>query len=94
MRAALARDLEGALDGLWALAMPTAPCGAPPVEEAGRYLEILSRTAIPWSLTGLPAISVPCGTTSGGLPIGLQLLAGRGRDHLLVALASALERAI
>ena len=94
MRAALAHDLEGGLDGLWAYAMPTTPCAAPAVEDAERYLEILSRTAIPWSLTGLPAVSVPCGRTSKGLPIGLQLVAARGRDHLLVALASAVEQAL
>ena len=92
MRAALAEGLEGALEGLWALAMPTAPCVAPPVEDAESYITILSRTAIPWSLVGLPAISVPCGVSADGLPIGLQLVAGRGRDHLLVALASAVER--
>ncbi len=92
MRAALAEGLEGALEGLWALAMPTAPCVAPLVEDAESYITILSRTAIPWSLVGLPAISVPCGVSADGLPIGLQLVAGRGRDHLLVALASAVER--
>ena len=94
MRGALAHDLEEALAGLWALAMPAAPCGAPPVEDAARYLTILSRTAIPWSLTGLPAISVPCGTTAEGLPVGLQLVAGRGCDHLVVALAAAVERSL
>jgi aspartyl-tRNA(Asn)/glutamyl-tRNA(Gln) amidotransferase subunit A len=56
--------------------------------------EHVARTAIPWSLIGLPAISVPCGTTPEGLPIGLQLVAGRGQDHLLVALGSAVERAL
>ena len=94
LRAELAAGFDAALEGLWALAMPTAPCGAPPVDDAGRYITILSRTAIPWSLTGLPAISVPCGVTAGGLPIGLQLVAGRGREHLLVALASAVERTL
>ncbi len=93
LRAALAHDLEEALDGLWALAMPTVPCAAPPVEDAEAYLTVLSRNAIPWSLIGVPAISVPCGTTPDGLPVGLQLVAGRGREHLLVALAAAVERA-
>ena len=54
---------------------------------------MLSRNAIPWSLTGLPAISVPCGWTGEGLPVGLQLVAGRGHEHLLVALACAVEAA-
>ena len=93
-RTELAAGFDAALTGLWALAMPTVPCGAPAVDDAGRYITILSRTAIPWSLTGLPAISVPCGVTAGGLPVGLQLVAGRGREHLLVALASAVERTL
>jgi len=44
------------------------------------------------NLTGVPGISVPVGL-DGGLPIGLQLLAGWGRDALLLDVAEALERA-
>ena len=47
----------------------------------------------PFNLTGLPAISVPCGFTRGGLPIGLQLAAGPWREGLLLRLANAYERA-
>ena len=92
LRAVLAAAFEAELAGSWALAMPTTPCVAPPVEDAERYLTVLSRTAIPWSFTGLPAVSVPCGTSPEGLPIGLQLVAGRGREHYLVALAALVER--
>jgi aspartyl-tRNA(Asn)/glutamyl-tRNA(Gln) amidotransferase subunit A len=92
MRAALAAGFEAELAGVWALAMPSTPCVAPPVEDAERYLTVLSRTAIPWSFTGLPAISVPCGASPEGLPVGLQLVAGRGREHHLVALAALVER--
>ena len=45
------------------------------------------------NLAGIPAISVPVGVTAGGLPLGLQLLAGWGRDELLLDAAEALERA-
>jgi amidase len=44
------------------------------------------------SLTGLPAISVPCGFTRAGLPIGLQLAAGPWRESLLLRAARAYER--
>jgi aspartyl-tRNA(Asn)/glutamyl-tRNA(Gln) amidotransferase subunit A len=94
MRGVLAAGFEAELAGVWALAMPTTPCVAPPVEDAERHLTVLSRTAIPWSFTGLPAISVPCGTSPEGLPIGLQLVAGRGREHHLVALAALVERVL
>ncbi len=92
-RARLARNLLGEAVGLeldaWVL--PTAPVVAPPAAEAERYLTVLSRNAIPWSLTGFPAVSVP--TPSAGLPVGLQFAAPPGEDATLVALGSALEAA-
>jgi amidase len=44
------------------------------------------------SATGLPAISVPCGFSAGGLPVGLQIV-GRHRDDFgVLQLAHAFER--
>jgi aspartyl-tRNA(Asn)/glutamyl-tRNA(Gln) amidotransferase subunit A len=40
-----------------------------------------------FNMTGQPAISIPCGVTDSGLPIGLQLVCDRGRDGLLLAIA-------
>ena len=45
------------------------------------------------NLAGVPAISVPVGRSSEGLPIALQLIAAWGRDELLLDAAEALERA-
>jgi aspartyl-tRNA(Asn)/glutamyl-tRNA(Gln) amidotransferase subunit A len=73
------------------LAMPTVPAIAPPVDDFARHLMLLSRNAIPWSLTGFPAVSVPCGW-SEGLPVGLQLVAAPWREDLLVAVGCAVER--
>jgi aspartyl-tRNA(Asn)/glutamyl-tRNA(Gln) amidotransferase subunit A len=42
---------------------------------------------VPASLAGLPAISVPAGTTDAGLPIGVQLIGARTSDSLLMAIA-------
>jgi len=56
-----------------------------------RHLMLLSRNAIPWSLTGFPALSVPCGW-SEGLPVGLQLVAAPWREDLIVAVGCAVER--
>ncbi len=43
------------------------------------------------TLTGLPAISVPCGFTKEGLPVGLQILAPAGADDRLYRVGGALE---
>lgn len=46
---------------------------------------------VPPSLAGLPAISVPAGTTSAGLPVGAQLIGQQKADATLLALAASLE---
>ena len=52
---------------------------------------VLHQTAI-FNLLGLPATSVPMGLTEDGLPTGLQVAAGPGRDHATIAVACELER--
>ena len=89
-RAALAAELVGVFDECDVLAMPTVPVVAPPAEDFASYLMVLARNAIPWSLVGFPAISVPCGF-SEGLPVGLQLVAAPGREDLLVAIGREVE---
>jgi Asp-tRNA(Asn)/Glu-tRNA(Gln) amidotransferase A subunit family amidase len=43
-----------------------------------------------WTLMGLPCITLPLHWSSNHLPIGIQLVAGRGRDALLLAVAKKL----
>jgi amidase len=45
------------------------------------------------TVTGSPAISVPCGFTEQGLPIGVQIVGRRGDDLGVLRLAHAFERA-
>jgi aspartyl-tRNA(Asn)/glutamyl-tRNA(Gln) amidotransferase subunit A len=47
----------------------------------------------PFNFTGMPAASVPCGFGPGGLPIGLQIVAARGRDELVLRASAAFEAA-
>jgi len=45
----------------------------------------------PFNLTGQPAVSIPCGWTKDGLPLGLQLVGRRGADGLILRVAAAIE---
>ena len=45
---------------------------------------------LPWSQAGLPALALPLARDAAGLPLGLQLAAGFGRDEALLAAAHAL----
>ena len=65
------------------------PAGERDADSARR----LTRNTSPFNLTGLPAISVPCGFTKTGLPIGLQLASGPWREALVLRAARAYERA-
>src|SRR5439155_3886914 len=90
LRAELAEDMLAVFADHDLLVMPTVPIVAPPVADFARHLLLLSRNAIPWSFTGFPALSLPCGW-SQGLPVGLQVVAPPGREDLVVAVAAALE---
>jgi len=81
--------------GLDLLAAPTLPHVAAKVGqqqfELGEPEPVINayvRTSAPGNLTGLPAMSVPCGFSSAGLPIGLQLI-GRPFDERTVLQAAA-----
>jgi Asp-tRNA(Asn)/Glu-tRNA(Gln) amidotransferase A subunit family amidase len=45
----------------------------------------------PFNVTGQPAVSIPCGWTADGLPLGLQLVGRRGQDGLVLRVAAAIE---
>ncbi|MGH8868804.1 MAG: amidase [Actinomycetes bacterium] len=47
--------------------------------------------AAPWNLAGLPAVVVPAGRRSDGLPLAVQMVAGDGGEELLLALAALVE---
>jgi aspartyl-tRNA(Asn)/glutamyl-tRNA(Gln) amidotransferase subunit A len=52
----------------------------------------LIRVTGPFNVTGAPAVSVPCGWTADGLPVGLQLAGRAFEDHVVLAAARAFER--
>jgi aspartyl-tRNA(Asn)/glutamyl-tRNA(Gln) amidotransferase subunit A len=93
-----ARDFFAEVD---LLITPTIPIPAPAIAElkkdpaALRPAElILLRNTRPFNVWGLPAISVPCGSTKGGLPVGLQIAGPHWREDLVLRLACAYEQAV
>jgi len=83
------------------LVTPTAPTAATLLEgdlvtndEADpEVLAALINFSGPFDLTGFPAVSIPCGFTPGGLPVGLQLVAKPWEEGPLLAAAHAYEQA-
>ncbi len=83
------------------LAMPTAPTAATPLEgdlvtsdEADpEVLAALINFTGPFDLTGLPAVSIPCGFTRAQLPVGFQLVGRPYEETTLLAAAHAYEQA-
>jgi aspartyl-tRNA(Asn)/glutamyl-tRNA(Gln) amidotransferase subunit A len=82
------------------LVTPTMPIPAPAIADlkkdpaALRPAELaLLRNTRPFNVWGLPAISLPCGLTKSGLPIGLQIAGACWREDLVLGLAHAYEQA-
>ena len=82
------------------LVTPTMPIPAPAIADlkadpgALRPAELkLLRNTRPFNVWGLPAISVPCGFTEMGLPIGLQIAGPHWRENLVLQVAHAYEQA-
>ncbi len=93
-RAAFRCRMLAHLEQFDALLMPTSRVPAPKSDEVEKFFLVLSLNCIPWSFIGFPAISLPCGRTPAGLPVGAQLVAGPLEDGRLLALAAALESAL
>jgi len=75
------------------LITPTWPSPAPRSDEMSpeRQLRSVSFTG-PWNLAGLPALAVPCGFSSSGLPLSMQIIGKPFAEGALLAVADAYQR--
>ena len=100
VRKSLLADFGAAFQDVDAIVAPTVPVPAPPIGAESVHIDgeqIGARRAIvghcrPANFTGLPAISIPCGFTRDGLPIGLQLIGRAFDEATLLRIAFSYER--
>ena len=96
VRALIARDFAEAFEKVDAIVTPTSPVpafrlGERTLDPLAMYLaDIYTVTG---SLAGVPGISVPCGKTPEGLPVGLQIFGQTFGEGRVLQLANAFERA-
>lgn len=101
MKGEISKNFDEAFKHVDFIVAPTLPVAAPPLgtkemEVAGEKETVRSafvRLNRPANFTGHPAISVPCGFTQAGLPIGLQLIGPYWSEARLLAIALAYEEA-
>ncbi|HEX6229300.1 MAG TPA: amidase [Solirubrobacterales bacterium] len=80
-----------------ATAVTAFPVGEPPEEIGSERVKRgwmgFMPFSIPWNMTGQPTASVPCGTDSEGIPVGLMMIARLGAESTLLRAAHSFERA-
>ena len=101
-RALIREQIRRALEKFDLLLAPTSPHPAPPIAshtapvaskgEAGRRFFGRRSYTTPASLAGVPAISLPCGFTAAGLPVGLQLMGRPLAESTVLTAARAWEK--
>jgi aspartyl-tRNA(Asn)/glutamyl-tRNA(Gln) amidotransferase subunit A len=96
VRSLIARDFSNAFEQVDAILTPTAPTPAFKLgEKTADPLEMYLADiyTVTGSLAGVPGISVPCGKTSAGLPIGMQIFGSHFAESRVLQLARAFEKA-
>jgi len=92
----LQQKMRGVLRDVDLILTPTSPTVAPTIAEAslpGADPTLLVHNTSPFNVMGLPTISVPCGFSSNGLPIGLQLTGRWWEEGTVLRAAHAYEQA-
>lgn len=95
VRSLIARDYFDALNAVDLIALPTSPVPAFPLGERvddPLQMYLADVFTVGANLAGVPAISVPCGLTSGRLPVGLQFIARPWDEATMLRMADAYEK--
>jgi aspartyl-tRNA(Asn)/glutamyl-tRNA(Gln) amidotransferase subunit A len=94
------REIHKVFENVDVLVTPTTPVAASVIDELKQDPDLLRprellllRNTRPANVWGLPAISIPCGFTIAGLPIGLQIIGPHWREDRVLRLAYAYEQA-
>ncbi len=97
--AELRKTIDDAFDGFDLVALPTNRVGPPTIREALEREEKPSPAepenifnSLAFNLYGIPAISIPCGFSPEGLPIGLMIAGPRFSESRVLALAATYQR--
>jgi aspartyl-tRNA(Asn)/glutamyl-tRNA(Gln) amidotransferase subunit A len=96
VRALITRDFTRAFESVDAIVAPVSPFPAFRIgEKVNDPMEMYLSDiyTITGSLAGIPCMSVPCGSTKEGLPVGLQILCNHFQEEKMFHLADAFERA-
>jgi aspartyl-tRNA(Asn)/glutamyl-tRNA(Gln) amidotransferase subunit A len=98
-REVLTREVDALLDELDGLFLPAMAIPAPPIGAVMAHIggvdepirNLMLRCTQTFNVTGHPAIALPCGRTTEGLPIGAQIAGARGGTRALLRIARATE---
>ena len=95
MRSAAARikQVFSSVDVLVTPTIAVPPSTIDPIEQSAGLDPSRTRNTWPFDVFGLPAISIPCGFTSSGLPIGLQIVGAPFAEATVLRVARAYEQA-
>lgn len=107
VRRLICQEFEEVFGKFDVIMAPSVPVPAPTIEECKKgYLErngrriplsdergnYLMLCTIPFNVTGLPSMSIPCGFTARGLPIGMQIVSAPFQEEVVFQVAHAFER--
>ena len=107
VRRIICQEFEEALARVQVLVAPTVAIPPPTVDECQRgFVDLdgkqikfdsskgsLILCTLPFNVTGLPALSICCGFSTSGLPIGMQIIGGPFEEQMVFRIAHAYERA-